>query len=76
MTTRIKITNQGPENAAVWYYDEKRAFKQHADHLKAGESIEIDIWNGHLPLLIPIGYVSERNHNTNLQFYSVPPAHY
>jgi hypothetical protein len=74
MTTRIKITNEGPENAGVWYYDRDRKFKEHADHLKPGESIEMDVWDGHLPLVLPLGHVQDGHHNTSCSFYSVPPA--
>ena len=73
MTTRIKITNEGPENAGVWYYDEQRQFKQHKDVLKPGESIEIHIWNGHLPVVLPLGNATN---NGPAKTYAVPPATY
>lgn len=74
MTTRVKITNEGPENAGVWYYDQDRKFKSHKDVLKVGESISIDIWNGHLPVLLPLGHAKEITDSN--KFYAVPPAHY
>lgn len=76
MTTRIKITNEGPENASVWYYNEARLFKEHKDHLTPGQSIEIDIWDGHLPVLLPMGHVPAENTNNSGKFYAVPPANY
>lgn len=72
MTTRINITNVGPENAAVWYYDEHRQFKAHKDVLKAGQSMEVDIWNGHLPVLFPLGRQTEVIECT--RFFRCPPA--
>lgn len=76
MTTRILITNQGPENAAVWYYNKDRTFKEQRDHLTPGQSIEIDVWDGHLPVLLPMGHVPKENTNITRKFYGVPPATY
>jgi len=74
MTTRIKITNEGPENAAVWYYGQDRVFAEHKDVVLVGQSIEIDVWDGHLPVLLPIG--AAKTASNSGRFYSVPPAHY
>lgn len=76
MTTRIIITNVGPENAAVWYYNTDRTFEQHKDHLTPGQSIEIDVWDGHLPVVLAMGHVRKENMDSTGKFYSVPPAHY
>ena len=76
MTTRIKITNEGPENASIWYYDQERKFKEHKDHLAPGQSIEINIWDGNLPILLPMGRSSAEVMNTSGRFFRVPPAFY
>ena len=55
MTTVVKITNEGPEHAMVWAYTEQRQFKPHADLLKPGESISVNVWDGHLPVVLPAG---------------------
>lgn len=72
MTTRIQIKNLGPENAAVWYYDETRQFKPHKDLLLQGESIEMDIWNGHLPVMMAMGHMKAIN--STGKFFAVPPT--
>ena len=76
MTTRLLITNHGPENAAVWYYNQDRTFQERKDHLKPGQSIEIDIWDGCLPVFLPMGHVPKELMGTSGKFYSVPPATY
>ena len=76
MTTRIKIINEGPENAAIWYYDQNRIFKEHKDHLIPGQSLEIYIWDGHLPVVLPLGHVPKPLMNNSGKFFSVPPACY
>lgn len=75
MTTRIKITNVGPENAWVWYYNEERHFKPHKDVLLVGQSIELDVWDGHLPVVLPLRGV-ERDTEGAARFFRVPPATY
>lgn len=76
MTTRIKITNEGPENAKVWYYDQARVFKEHKDCLAPGQSIEIDIWDGHLPVVLPWPHeLSAGVIQDGGKLYSVPPAY-
>lgn len=76
MTTRIKITNEGPENAVVWYYNAERVFKQQKDPLVVGQSIEMDIWDGHLPVMLPMGHVKPENMDNSGRFYAIPPATY
>ncbi len=73
MTTRIKITNVGPENAVVWYYDADRVFKLHRDYLAVGQTIETNVWDGHLPVVLPCGNATKDDGN---KFFAVPPAHY
>jgi hypothetical protein len=75
MTTTVRITNEGPERALVSYYDEKRQFEPHRDILKAGESIVVNVWNGHIPLVQAIHNADTVVEN-GAEFYSVPPATY
>lgn len=77
MTTRIEITNKGPENAVVWYYNEQRLFTKERTHLAPGESVEIDVWDGKLPVVLPTGHVpKDAPDAAGGHFYSVPPATY
>lgn len=74
MTTRITITNKGPEYAQVTYYNQDRAFKPYKDVLAPGQSIEVDVWDGHLPVVLPsvppsVGVIYDGD-----KLYSVPPA--
>ncbi len=75
MTTRMKITNQGPENAAIWYYGSDRMFKEQKDHLTPGQSVEVDIWDGHLPVLLPMGHTPPGVGESG-KFFRCPPATY
>lgn len=68
MTTRIRITNEGPENAKVAYYGEDRQFKEQTDILQPGESIEMNVWDGHIPVV-----TADLKLKGN-KFYAVPPA--
>lgn len=73
MTTRIKIENCGPELALVRYYNKERTFKEQISLLQIGEVVEIDVWDGHIPIVWsfkakPLEYPA--------RFHSVPPAHY
>ena len=75
MTTRIKITNVGPEHAMIWYYNAARTFELHKDLLKVGDTREIEVWDGHLPVVLPA-----RNATVvvdgEVSLMSVPPASY
>lgn len=78
MTTRIKITNEGPESASIWAYKEDRTFHKLGRLLKVGESLEVDVWNGYLPVVMPAGPTNteEDLNGGPKRFFSVPPAHY
>jgi hypothetical protein len=75
MTTRIKIINVGPESAVIWYYNAARHFEPHKDLLKVGDSKEIDVWDGHLPVVLPAGQATVATAG-EVRFMSVPRAHY
>lgn len=55
MTITITIKNEGPHTGGVMYYDEARQFKEQTDVLQPGESITVNVWNGHLPVVLPYG---------------------
>lgn len=74
MTTRITITNKGPECAQVTYYNQDRAFKTHRDVLSPGQSIEVDVWDGCLPVVLPAAPPSTGVIYDGDKLYSVPPA--
>ena len=74
MTTRIKITNDGPEYAEVRYYNQGRTFKSHNDLLAPGQSIEMDVWDGHLPVVMPSRPPSTKPIYDGDKLYSVPTA--
>ena len=74
MTTRITVKNEGPDCLLIRFYKEDRQFSEQKLILKVGESIEITVWNGNLPVMWPVGdQYKGADGNT---FYAVPPANY
>lgn len=73
MTTRVKITNEGPEYLSVRYYNEQRQFTEQRDILKPGESVTVDVWNGKLPVLWPFDPRAVET-DGDAKFYACPPA--
>ena len=69
MTVTVKITNEGPHDAGVMYYDEARRFKQHTDTLQPGQSITVNVWDGNLPVLLPCAPA-----DAEPRFFRSPPA--
>lgn len=69
MTVTIKITNEGPHDAGVMYYDEARKLKAHSDTLAPGQSIVVNVWDGHLPVLLPCAPATGDAH-----LFRSPPA--
>ncbi len=72
MTTRVTITNHGPDELLIRCYDEDRKFSAKADRVKVGESHDVTCWNGNLPVLWPIG-AGVTDGGTGW-FFAVPPA--
>ena len=70
MTITVTIKNEGPHAGGVMYYDEARQFKPHTDTLKPGDSITVNVWNGHLPVILPYGPPTDEP--TSL--FRAPPA--
>lgn len=70
MTITVKITNEGPHDACVMYYDEARQFKPHADTLAPGRSIVVNVWDGNLPVLLPCAPATGET-----RLFRSPPAH-
>lgn len=73
MTTIITVKNEGPDELLIRYYDEAREIKAEKTRLAVGESIEITVWDGHLPVMWPIGH--SMIEGADGWFHSVPQAH-
>lgn len=58
MTVTVTIKNEGPHAAGIMYYDETRQFKSHTDTVQPGQSITVNVWDGHLPVVLPYGPVT------------------
>lgn len=72
MTTVVTVTNEGPDRLVISYYATNRQFKEEQTVLKPGESTQITVWDGHVPVLQAV-----RNHHGsdgNPKFYAIPPA--
>lgn len=80
MTTRIEITNKGPEELGIWFYDSNGAStNDHPMRLKVGESYEFDTHDGKRAMPFALrGTFPEtpRAADGEIRAYSVPPAHY
>ena len=78
MTTQIRITNEGPENAAILYYNQARIFIQHKDLLKPGDFIIVSVWDGNLPVVLPMGNAEKIDSfpKSPMEFFRSPPAFY
>lgn len=72
MTTHITVKNEGPESLLIRFYNEDRQFSEEQILVPVGDSIEITVWDGHLPVMWPQGNVTKPN--TTNRFSSVPPA--
>ena len=59
MTITVTIKNEGPTAMGVMYYNEARQFKAQTDTLAPGESLTVNVWDGHLPVLLPYGPPTE-----------------
>lgn len=70
MTVTVTIKNEGPHAAGLMYYDEKRQIKAHADTLQPGEQLTVNVWDGHLPVLLPHGPMPDEPQ----RFFRSPPA--
>jgi hypothetical protein len=77
MTTRIKITNEGPEMAVVRYYGEDRNFKPEEVRLRPTESLDVTVWDGNIPVVWaePLDVIKPVG-DAELKFMTVPPATY
>ena len=74
MTTRITVKNEGPDCLLVRFYKEDRQFADEKIVLNVGESTDITVWDGHLPVMWPTGANSKGAVGNT--FHSVPPATY
>lgn len=74
MTTHITVKNDGPDELLIRYYNEERQFKPQRTRLQVGESVEITVWNGHLPVIWPIGHGVVDGGDGWM--YAIPPATY
>ena len=74
MTTRITVKNEGPDCLLIRFYKEDRQFAEQKKILKVGESVEITVWNGNLPVMWPVGDSYKGADGDT--FYAVPPANY
>jgi hypothetical protein len=71
MTITVTIKNDGPHRGAVIYYNESRQFKEQVDTLMPGDSITVNVWDGHLPVVCPWEVRDKA-----ASFFAVPPATY
>jgi hypothetical protein len=76
MTTRVTIKNEGPDELLIRFYDHDRQFINERVRLPVGESTEVMVWNGKLPVLWPIGHTAVDAADGSGWFYAVPPATY
>lgn len=78
MTTQITITNDGPENLLVRYYNKERQFKDAQHILTPGDSIPVTVWDDNIPVTWCIGKTNVIPKPTGepLRFFRAPPATY
>jgi len=69
MTITVTIKNDGPHPGGVMYYDEARQIKPHVDTLLPGESITMNVWNGHIPMILPYAPAADEP-----KLFRCPPA--
>lgn len=74
MTTRITVKNEGPDCLLVRFYKQDRQFSDEILTLKVGESQDITVWDGHLPVMWPVG--ADPKAVIGDTFFRVPPATY
>lgn len=74
MTTRITVKNEGPDCLLIRYYNQERQFTETKSILKVGESVEITVWDGNVPVMWPVddAYAGVDGN----KFYATPPATY
>lgn len=73
MTTIVTIKNDGPEYAELTFYNEARGFKEEKVVLSPGESHQVTVWDGHIPV------ITAHKHKPAIeprQFFAIPPATY
>lgn len=75
MTTRVTVKNEGPDLLMIRYYAEDRQFKAGHQVLAVGESCDITVWNGNLPVMWPLGHVEAATVTDEpKRLFTVPPA--
>lgn len=74
MTTKITVKNEGPDCLLIRFYNEDRLFSPEKHILKVGDSQEITVWDGHIPVMWPVDD-NYKGADGN-KFYAVPPAVY
>lgn len=72
MTTRVTIKCEGPDRLLIRYYAADRSFKPDHVELAVGESVEVTVHDGNLPVMWPLGHATTVS-KTNT-FFAVPPA--
>lgn len=71
MTTIVTIKNEGPELVELSFYNVERSFKEERVWLAPGETHQVTVWDGHIPV------VTAHRHRPSTepkQFFAIPPA--
>lgn len=76
MTTVVTVTCKGPDRMRIRYYNEAREFKHEITDLEVGQSIDIPIWDDHLPVMWPLGHSINPKGNSPPKLKATPPATY